>query len=365
MNNTQPKRKASRRNIQTAESVAIDDKYIEITMSTSPVGDAAFCLGTLKPGGRVVGLTWGQFSLIDMIRAVLDQIGPADVLLSAWTLGIRDGEIAGYLLREKKIRTMRFMVADRFPLTEPAYCGRLVQVFGAECFTLAPTHAKFVVLSNDKWNIVIQSSMNLNTNPQLEQFDLTDSKKLADFFKNAEMQYRKAVGPGVHWTGAEVRSKSKGAFKDEILQVLKKWEEEQEKREIRENAAAQVAVAAPSEQFPTEEQFLLEEFRRLDVAMVAALRSKGQGVEKISIERQKVYAKIRAIKEAQPQDSLSASQAGAALVDAVIDAPRAIQWEIYQRLSELPGFADGDDEDEDDDEPEERPPLRAVRGGKK
>ena len=52
-------------------------------------------------------------------------------------------------------------------------------------------------------------------------------------------------------------------------------------------------------------------------------------------------------------------------MEAVIAAPRAIQWEIYQRLSELPGFADGDDEDEDNDEPEERPPLRAVKGGKK
>ena len=82
-----------------------------------------------------------------------------------------------------------------------------------------------------------------------------------------------------------------------------------------------------------------------------------------------LQAEIKLIRElrdeAPTEKAVSASQAGAALVDAVIDAPRAVQWEIYQRLSELPGFADGDDEDEDDDEPEERPPLRAVRGGKK
>ena len=68
--------------------------------------------------------------------------------------------------------------------------------------------------------------------------------------------------------------------------------------------------------------------------------------------------------EAPVEKAVSASQAGPALVDAVIDAPRAIQWEIYQRLGELPGFADGDDND-NEEEPEERPPLRAVRGGKK
>ena len=68
---------------------------------------------------------------------------------------------------------------------------------------------------------------------------------------------------------------------------------------------------------------------------------------------------------AKQKGSLSASQAGPALVEAVMDAPRVTQWDIYQRLAELPGFADGDDEEEDEEEPEERPPLRAVKGGKK
>ena len=79
-------------------------------------------------------------------------------------------------------------------------------------------------------------------------------------------------------------------------------------------------------------------------------------------------AEIELVRELQnetpTEKPVSASQAGPALVDAVIDAPRAVQWEIYQRLAELPGFADGDD-DEDEEEPEERPPLRAVKGGKK
>lgn len=74
---------------------------------------------------------------------------------------------------------------------------------------------------------------------------------------------------------------------------------------------------------------------------------------------------IRELRDEGPQEKeLPASQAGPALVEAVMDAPRPTQWEIYQRLAELPGFADGDDE-EDEEEPEERPPLRAVKGGKK
>ena len=44
-------------------------------------------------------------------------------------------------------------------------------------------HAKFFLLRNDNWHICVRSSMNLNRNPRLEQFDLDDSKELCDFFQ--------------------------------------------------------------------------------------------------------------------------------------------------------------------------------------
>ena len=42
-------------------------------------------VGILEPGIELYGLTMGQFSLIDLILAVLRQTGPAHMTVSTWT----------------------------------------------------------------------------------------------------------------------------------------------------------------------------------------------------------------------------------------------------------------------------------------
>ena len=359
--------KASRRKTQTAESVAVTDSDLQAIMLAAPVGSAAVCIGTLKPGVRLEGLTAGQFSLIDLLRAILDQTGPADVLISAWTVGIRDGEVAGWLLNHgKKIRSLRFLVHDRFPATEPAYCGRLVEVFGPEVFTLAKIHAKVLVVQNEKWNIVVRSSMNLNRNDQWEQFSLEDSRQLAEFYLAAERKMRETLGPGVHWHPRQVddaHNKVKQAMRDDIAPLLLEWE----KKEQAKRAALEAVEAAKKPiRIPNRKTFLEDEYRTLDAAQKLAMRNGKTGdIDKIGAQKYKIFEQIQLLAAAaKPSGRLTSAQAGPALVDAVIDAPRAVQWEIYQRLGELPGFADGDDND-NEEEPEERPPLRAVKGGKK
>lgn len=55
-------------------------------------GTAAEVIGPLAPGVRVTGLTAGQFSSIDALEHMVDELGPADVRISTWTTGIYDIE---------------------------------------------------------------------------------------------------------------------------------------------------------------------------------------------------------------------------------------------------------------------------------
>ena len=139
-------------------------------------------IGDLTPGCRIIGITKGQFSLLDLIRAVLEQTGPADVLISTWTTGIRDAENADYLLQEGHMTSFRMLTDRSFVTRQPKYVARILEIFGAESIRCTKTHAKFAIIRNDKWDIAIRSSMNLNRNPRWEQFDLDDSAQIAEFF---------------------------------------------------------------------------------------------------------------------------------------------------------------------------------------
>ena len=48
-------------------------------------GVAQDAIGSLEHGQDTYILTYGQFSLIDALAALLDQTGPSAVVLSSWT----------------------------------------------------------------------------------------------------------------------------------------------------------------------------------------------------------------------------------------------------------------------------------------
>lgn len=55
----------------------------------------------LGHGDMITGLTFGQFSLIDLIQATLRVTGPADVAISTWSAGFYDIDAAQKLPRQR------------------------------------------------------------------------------------------------------------------------------------------------------------------------------------------------------------------------------------------------------------------------
>jgi len=169
-----------------------------------PSEPASVAVRGLRRGGRVVGMTKGQFSLIDLIRACLDLTGPADLTISTWTAGIRDAANVGFLQEKGYIRALRLLVDRSFPSRQPKYCDTILRVFGAESIRITNTHAKFAIIRNESWNLVIRSSMNLNRNRRFEQFDIDDSIEIADFFDGLIKEMESSQAAGLYVGGAEV-----------------------------------------------------------------------------------------------------------------------------------------------------------------
>lgn len=168
-----------------------------------PTATALDAIGRLEPGDRLVGMTKGQFSLLDLIRAVLRSTGPAHLTVSTWTTGIRDAENARLLVSRGDLLSLRLLTDRSFPSRQPKYCAAIIRTFGADSIWCTRTHAKFALIRNDQWNVVIRSSMNLNRNPRFEQFDLDDDAEMADWFEAHVSEIAETMKPGLDFTTHE------------------------------------------------------------------------------------------------------------------------------------------------------------------
>ncbi len=120
---------------------------------------------------EVAGFTKGQFSLIDLIRAVVDIVGQVDeMLIATWTASHNDVRQAIEFFEAGTIARSRWLVDLTFQRRTPALADYIRRTFGPDAIRVAPNHAKLVALSAPDWRVVVDTSMNLNHNPRFENF---------------------------------------------------------------------------------------------------------------------------------------------------------------------------------------------------
>lgn len=146
-----------------------DGKQIRFTKTAT----ARHAIGTLQQGHDLYILTFGQFSLIDALVAILEQTGPASVALSTWTAADAHLEKSAELMASAQITDFRMIVDRSFESRQPGYVHHMRQLFGPECIRAINTHAKFILIRNATWDIVVRTSMNLNNNPRLENIEIS------------------------------------------------------------------------------------------------------------------------------------------------------------------------------------------------
>lgn len=127
-------------------------------------------------------ITGGQFSLVDLIDAVLEVTGPARVDLATWTAAEFDLSQVTEQVTTGRIESMRLVVDQSFVSRAPAFVQAVALRFGAENVRTTRTHAKFAVIRNDEWSVVVRTSMNLNHNARTEWAQVADDAELAAFY---------------------------------------------------------------------------------------------------------------------------------------------------------------------------------------
>ena len=138
----------------------------------------------LKQGCRIMGLTRGEFSLIDLIHSVLKKTGPANVVCVTWSAGIKDIHQVEWMLKSELIRDFKICTDHSYVTRQAKYAASIQDIFGVENIRTSEIHAKFTLIHNENWSICIRTSMNLNANKTCENFELDDDKEIFDFYMN-------------------------------------------------------------------------------------------------------------------------------------------------------------------------------------
>ena len=144
--------------------------------------------GLDRDGSEIYGLTRGQFSLTDMIEAIIDITGPAALTCSTWTAAQTDVGRMLQLLGSGRISSARWLVDATFIRRAPALVAEIRRQFGDDALRVTKTHAKFVILTNNEWQVALRSSMNLNQNPRLESFEVGHDPALCAFLSGVADQ---------------------------------------------------------------------------------------------------------------------------------------------------------------------------------
>jgi hypothetical protein len=171
--------------IRKAHCVLVRERYRDIRDLRRKETAAEAVAGLDLDGREIFGLTKGQFSLIDMIEAVLERTGPARLSISTWTAAGTDVSTALDLIASGRVTAARWLTDTTFTRRCPQLAARIREAFGPDAIRVSRNHAKFTLVENETWRVVIRTSMNLNHNPRLEDFTVAHDPELADFLGHA------------------------------------------------------------------------------------------------------------------------------------------------------------------------------------
>ncbi len=143
--------------------------------------NVAAAVGPVEHGCEIYGLGRGTYSLIDLLEHILTFTGPADLVISTWTAAGADIDYALRLRDDGRVRSILWLVDSSFPVRQPGYCKAMRDRFGDAAIRVTKNHAKFVLIGNDEWHVVLRTSMNLNENKRLESWEVSDDEGLHSY----------------------------------------------------------------------------------------------------------------------------------------------------------------------------------------
>jgi len=175
---------------------------------------------------RIIGLTNGEFSLIDLIYSTLKKVGKSKLIVATWSAGIKDVHQVKWMIESDLIQDFKLLTDHSYKTRQKKYAASIEDLFGIENIRTSEMHAKFVLIQNENYKVAITSSMNLNANKTCELFEICEGDELFDFLINYVNHTFKNMDEGFVESSSKVQKCLKTFFNkdhNQAKEVKKNW----------------------------------------------------------------------------------------------------------------------------------------------
>ena len=107
-----------------------------------------------------------DFSLHELIAALLHKVGPSELGIITWSITIDPISVIGKLKADGLITKLSGLIDARTQRNHPQAFQMVLELFDE--LRIISSHAKVTLISNDHFKITIIGSANLTINPRLE-----------------------------------------------------------------------------------------------------------------------------------------------------------------------------------------------------
>lgn len=186
---------------------------------------AADCIGPVEPGMSVFAVTRGQFSMIDAISHVLDELGPSRISLWTWTIAEYEVVVFTEMMRDARLEDALLVIDGGARNKNHALIAQWKAIFGAESVRYVTNHAKIATVEGGGRRVLLRGSMNLNFNPRFEQLDVTEGGPDFDLVRSIEAELP-VLEDDASNGDVYAASRVSAAFEPEKLKVfskVKRW----------------------------------------------------------------------------------------------------------------------------------------------
>jgi hypothetical protein len=150
-------------------------------------GCAADAIGPIESGMALFAITRGQWSMLDALLHVLDQVGRSKVSIWTWTVAAYEVEVLTRVRMDRRITDGLLVIDYGARAKNATIVGQWQKTFGLESVKHCRNHAKIATVESESGlRCLLRGSMNLNHNPRFEQFDLTEGGGDFDVIRRVE-----------------------------------------------------------------------------------------------------------------------------------------------------------------------------------
>lgn len=140
---------------------------------------ASEAIGILSPDMHLFAITRGQWGMLEALQHCMRQLSQVDISVWTWAIARYDAGMLANLKVSGNLRSALLILDEHMrnnyqrqkniPILD-----QWLADFGERSVKYVKSHAKMATITDGKLHFLLRGSMNLNHNPQFENFDLTE-----------------------------------------------------------------------------------------------------------------------------------------------------------------------------------------------